>query len=302
MGGALLAYPVSLCLSPSWTAALPPDELTFRLAQLLALLGVWPLLKFTGGVSRVRLGLVFGTGPMGALQQFSRGFLFGLLTLGTIIVCLLLLDVRGTSEEVWTRFLGRLPRLAVSAFLSAVVVALIEEFWFRGGLHGYFAVIYRPAAFLVVPTLYGAVHFLRPTGYVPAYPMNWTTGFEVLGVGLASMFESEHVDAFVALFAAGLLLAILRHYSGSIAVCIGVHAGWVFLIKLTRKATVREEDSPLAVLISDYDGIIGWLGTVVFLAFAAICWRNRARWLFYHRVTSPQTLSQDADERDVGGR
>ena len=62
----------------------------------------------------------------------------------------------------------------------------------------------------------------------------------------------------VALFLVGVLLGLVRERSGHIGWCIGLHAGWVFVIQVTRQLTDGNEASPYAYLVGDYDGIIGW--------------------------------------------
>ncbi len=70
-----------------------------------------------------------------------------------------------------------------------------------------------------------------------------------------------HYDSFIALFAVGLFLALVREHTGSIALGMGMHTGWVFVIKLTKKATETDWQSPYSTLIGHYDGVIGWLAT-----------------------------------------
>ena len=50
----------------------------------------------------------------------------------------------------------------------------------------------------------------------------------------------------------------MRHLTGNIAACIGLHAGWVMIIATVREASQRSA-GPNAWLMSDYDGFIGWM-------------------------------------------
>ena len=95
---------------------------------------------------------------------------------------------------------------------------------------------------------------------------------------LAGMFHqyddfAGFADSFIALFAAGLLLSLIRERSGNIALCIGIHAGWVLTIKLTREVTNAATDAPAAFLIGSYDNIIGWAAAVVLGLVTLWYWR-----------------------------
>ena len=71
----------------------------------------------------------------------------------------------------------------------------------------------------------------------------------------------------------GVFLALVREGTGHIGWCIGLHAGWVFVIQLTRRLTDGNPSSDLAFLTGDYDGIIGWLAMAWIGLLAAGYWR-----------------------------
>jgi hypothetical protein len=56
----------------------------------------------------------------------------------------------------------------------------------------------------------------------------------------------------------GVILGLVRHLTGNIAACIGLHAGWVAVIFAVRETSQRTS-GPTAWLMSDYDGFIGWM-------------------------------------------
>jgi len=81
-----------------------------------------------------------------------------------------------------------------------------------------------------------------------------------------------------ALFLVGVLLAMVRQWTGAIAACIGLHMGWVWMIKFTVGATQAVPQSPLAGLVSRFDGFTGWLvaGWCLVIVLAAWSLRRRA--------------------------
>ncbi len=75
-----------------------------------------------------------------------------------------------------------------------------------------------------------------------------------------------------ALTLAGVFLALVRERTGHIGWCIGLHAGWVFVIQVTRYLTVGNDASPYAFLTGGYDGVIGWLAVGWIGALAVGYW------------------------------
>jgi len=163
----------------------------------------------------------------------------------------------------------------LSGLLSGILVAFIEESFFRGAMQ-YQMRRNTPLLATVFMTnlLYAAVHFTRPPIPAEGIIIDWNSGWEMLA-GMFHQFEdfAGIADSYIALFAAGLLLSLVRERSGNIALCIGIHAGWVLIIKLTREVTDANSNTPAAVLIGSYDNIIGWAATAVLALVTLWYWR-----------------------------
>ena len=104
--------------------------------------------------------------------------------------------------------------------------------------------------------------------------IGWQSGWEML----AAMFHSYEnfaaiADSYTALFAAGLFLSMVRERNGNIALCAGIHAGWVLTIKLVKEVTNAATDTPAAILIGSYDSIIGWAAAAVLGLVTLWYWR-----------------------------
>jgi membrane protease YdiL (CAAX protease family) len=82
----------------------------------------------------------------------------------------------------------------------------------------------------------------------------------------------KNLDSMAALFVAGLFLALVRERTGHIGGCVGLHAGWVLVIQVTRQVTDGDPDSELSFLVGVYDGTIGWLATAWIGALATLYW------------------------------
>lgn len=256
---AQLYFPVYQAVDAYWDVR--PDRVFYRLVMLLAVLGFWPLLKLLGINNRYALGYAL------PLRHFARAMLTG-LGAGVAIMALhaailILFGVRVFETDSLT--LSAWLYLLVSGLLGGLLVALIEESFFRGAMQ-YHMRYSNP----LLPTLagtslfYAAVHFIHPPATGPDTQVDWNTGWDML-VRTFHQFEhySGFIDSFAALFMAGVLLALVRERSGSIALCIGIHTGWVLMIKLTRGLTEAQAGAPSAFLAGSYDGVIGWAAAVV---------------------------------------
>lgn len=256
--GALLAW-------PTWRAlvavGIVPDfeSLTLRMMELCALGLLLPVLKRTGGCDRAAWG--YALPGRTAWRAFGIGMLLGMAMLS--IPALLLIGFG--ARDFRAIDLGFLVVVLAKGLISGVAVALLEETWFRGGLVTAMARGFGwTAAVIGSAVIYMLVHFLNPEP-VASVDMGPLAG---LGVALDA-FGGLHIDdrgAALTLLLAGLLLGLLRARSGHIALCIGLHAGWVVVIASVRRVTRFNHTDPQSVLAGGYDGVIGWLAAAVFAA------------------------------------
>ena len=93
---------------------------------------------------------------------------------------------------------------------------------------------------------------------------------------LAALEHFSHplpvLDSFVTLVIVGLLLALVRRRTGAIAAGVGLHMGWVLVIKTTITTTRVNDDAPTAFLVGSYDGYTGWLVAGWAAILIAIAW------------------------------
>jgi membrane protease YdiL (CAAX protease family) len=212
------------------------------------------------------------------LQRILWGWVAGIALMAVALVPLFLLGLREWNSQLPGSFATLLP-LLVKALGSGLLVALLEEPFFRGAMQG---ALQRQGArcwaLFAVPLLYSAVHFLGGAPNEPTHIVNAWSGFDVWA-GLFSSFSNPlHIaDAFVALYFVGLLLALVRERWGDLAGCIGLHAGFVGVIAVFRKVSTPAPDSPWSFLVGDFDGLLGiWIAALT----AVICmgiWRMRPR-------------------------
>lgn len=133
------------------------------------------------------------------------------------------------------------------AITPAVAASLVEEILFRGALLGIFLRAFRPwFAITSLSALFAAVHFLQPpAGAQVSDPTTFNAGFEMLQlIGMQFLQPQTLLYGFISLFVVGLILGYARYGTAALWLPIGLHAGWVFALKIFSKLTVRRPDLP----------------------------------------------------------
>lgn len=267
-------------VSPLVQAALAPLQVfpLHRVFSRLTMLGVIGIAGWL--VWRYRLHdrtlLGYGTPPALFLRRMGLGLVAGVALMAVALVPLFLLGVRAWSYRAPIDLSGWML-LALKGLGSGLAVALIEETFFRGAMQGALQRLgaLRTALF-AVPAFYAAVHFLGRAASVPFEEVTALSGF----TAWAGFFSAWHeplqlLDAFIALWYVGLLLALVRQRWGDIAGCIGLHAGFVAAIAMFRKVSVPVPESGWAFLVGHFDGLLGaWIALLTAMVCVAL-WCTR---------------------------
>ncbi len=265
---ALAALATPPLMETGWIA-LEPQRVMGRMAQAFILLGIWPLLGWLRLGNRAALG--YDVPPRSLGRALVLGWLVGVLILLALVAMLILLGVRVPEARPDT--LPAITGKAVQALVGGLMIGVLEETFFRGAL--YTAIRQREglsAALIWSSLLYAVLHFMRPAELPPGATLDGMGAFWMFTHAFIDLFQWRNLDSIVSLFLVGVLLALVRERRGQIGWCIGLHAGWVFVIQVTRKLTDGNAASGLAFLVGDYDGIIGWLAAVWIGALAALFW------------------------------
>jgi len=193
---------------------------------ILALVGVWPLLRALGAKSLRETGLV---PPYGQSKKLFGGLLLGLVSLAVVAGIVLFSGGRALTTNVSA---GKIIQTILSAAATAAVVAVLEEILFRGGVFGGLRrMFYWPLALLLSSLIYALVHFLQRADLTG--PVAWNSGLVLLPRILAG-FADFHalVPGFFSLTLAGVLLGLAYQRTGNLYFSIGLHAGWIFWLKI----------------------------------------------------------------------
>lgn len=129
----------------------------------------------------------------------------------------------------------------LKAITPAVGASLIEEWLFRGVL---FALLLRSLSvrgtIIGLSFFFALVHFLKP--YYGSKEIldggSADAGFRLLAqIGERFIHPEDFIGVFLTLFVVGVVLAIARYKTGYLWMPIGLHAGWVFTLKVYQSLT-----------------------------------------------------------------
>jgi hypothetical protein len=266
---ALLAYPAWMLLHPRFD--FPFHRIGERVGMLALLLGFLLVARRLGLADRGSLG--YGLARRAFLREMLLALALGaasMLAVVALMAALGLLEWRPGADGGG----AALAKLILARALSGFAVAFIEETFLRGAMH---TAIEREAgvtaAVLLTALLYAATHFFASYHIAPEH-VTAHSGLELLAGTLREFAHPAGIaDAFLALLAVGVVLGLVRAASGNIAACIGLHAGWVWVMLVTHELARPRSAAPLGFLLSRFDGFVGWLVLAWTLVLAVPLWR-----------------------------
>jgi uncharacterized protein len=274
LGLSLLA---AAALSPAVQALLAPvhSAQLHRIFNRLTMIGVlattiW-LLVSNDLATREVLGYAVPA------RVFARQALTGLVA-GLVLIVLILAPLFAFDIRVWNHRLpvdlAGLLSMGAKALLTGCAVALVEESYFRGAMQGSIARTGSVrAALFAVPILYAAIHFFGEAVRIPFEQVTPTSGFTILaGFMRKFAYPKQIADAFLALYVLGVLLALVRYFTGNIAGCIGLHAGVASAIMVTRALSAPGPDSPWMLLVGRFDHLLGIWAAIVGMIACCVYW------------------------------
>jgi len=265
---AVFTYPAWLLLHPHFDW--PFHRIGERIGMLALVIGFILVARRVGLSDKQSVGYALPR-PL-FVREMLTALVLGVVGMGAIVGIMTALGLLDWTQAS-TATGGKLAKIVFNRLLSGIAVGFIEETMLRGVM---FAAIQRESgtkwAIFLTSVVYAAVHFLAKY-YIPPEQVTSHSGFTLLA-GMTNWFSRplEMADAYMCLFAVGMVLAIIRARRGNIAACIGMHAGWVWVMLIARELTNPVRDQPLSFLLSQFDGFIGWLvfGWTVLMGFVLV--------------------------------
>jgi len=266
---ALASYPAWLLLHPHFDFAF--HRIASRLAMLVAAIALVPLARHLRLTDPASFG--YGLPWRSFVRECSLGAALGVPLMALIALAMGVLGLRTWRADL-TLNATLLAGLVLTGLLRGLAVALIEETFLRGAM---FSAVAREsgtlAAVLCTSLVYAATHFIGRYHIAPQ-AVTPGSGLELVAGTLRAFAAPARIaDAFACYFAVGVVLAGVRARTGNIAACIGLHAGWVWVIALASETSALVPSSALGFLISSWDGVVGWLVCAWTLAAGVLLWR-----------------------------
>ena len=229
-----------------------------------------------------RASLGYGLPAPQFFAEVACAIVLGVVLMVPALLTMLALGMRDLLPNLGLDALGWMQMCGM-ALGTGLAVALIEETFLRGAMQ---TAITRESgatvAITVTSLLYAATHFFSRFRIEPQ-DVTAHSGLDMLAGTLNSFAHPLGIaDAFLCLTAVGVMLGLVRKLTGNIAACIGLHAGWVAVIYVVRKISVRDPAGPANWLMSDYDGFIGWMVFAWCFVIGAVLW-----WWYGKRGHSP---------------
>ncbi len=250
--GCLLAYPIYIISGANF------ERIVSRTILILAVLLFYPTCRLLDINSYSSLGF----SREHVTQTAIRSWLLGFIMLAPISILFLSCGFR-LWESAPQSLLEPLAIFA-SAIVSACIIGLIEETLFRGLLQSQLSAAMNSLwAIIIVSIVYSSVHFLQAPDFDSSNSIHWYSGFILLSSAFANFSNAGmFLDAWIALFLAGIFLSLVRLRTNNILWCIGIHAGWVTHIKVFKDFTDRDNSVQCGQFASSYDNFIGELSAI----------------------------------------
>ena len=263
---------------PGWEPYRYPFSRIFdRCFLVTSIILFFPCRRFLKIGSASQLGLAPRNRPA---SDVALGFCCAVASMALLLA---LMSLQGIYTPFFRLAFGDSMSRIANGLLSGLTVALLEETFFRGIFFKAILEQGKPArAFLVANLLYAAVHFVQPensfqlSGYDPWAGLRYLVASFKPFLNLAEVFPR-----FVGLFLIGLVLSYAVMRSHTLFLAMGLHAGWVFSIKIDRVfgdyarrdlGWMFGSSGPKIV-----GGVITWLGILSVAVAVHVLTRRRAQ-------------------------
>lgn len=259
--------------SLDWLAGKKLHRYFNRLVMIFAILGIFPLGRILGYRTRESLGLN-GTHRLGRLWV---GFLTSAVCLGVMAFGI---GLAGVTELDPKLDAAAVVKVVLGVTAIALIVGCVEEIFFRGFLYDIARKDFGPiAGAILVSLFYSMVHFIKSPGGYRVDEVRWDSVFALLPKYFSGV---QHLDSFLFgflnLFIVGWILAWAYQQTGSLYLSIGLHAGWVWALKMNGGLT--EWSSRRA---ADLQWLLGYGGDMVSSSLALVV--LFIQWWFLRRLS-----------------
>ena len=275
--GACIAYPAFQLASTMGDWAF--HRVASRIAMLVLAVELYWLARHLAIRSKADFG--YGLPRRRFLSQCILWSIVGIATAIPGALFLLGTQIR-VLDPAFTVSATSLLKIFLVGVGSGVAVALIEETVMRGAIHTSIQRQSGPwAAALLTAPLFALLHFFAKVR-IPPEEIGWSSGFDLITRSFAPLAHPVAVlDSFLAWLVVGLLLSLTRVLTGNIAVAIGLHAGWVIILRMLQQSTERGPPGHYDLWVGQFDGLVGYWIVPWGITIALLLWATRRIWVQY---------------------
>jgi uncharacterized protein len=195
-----------------------------------------------------------------------RGFVIAAASMAVLGV---LMSIAGVFTPGFFHTLPAVLQWTVKSLLTGLLVGFFEELFFRGMVFKGLLEDARPAtAFTAANLFYAAVHFFKPPEKFVVSGLDPLAGVRYVAECLQPFLDpAEILPGLVGLFIIGLVLSYAFFRTRALYLSIGLHAGWVFALKIMRVfGEFDRGDLGWAFGSTDpkiVSGVVTWIGVAV---------------------------------------
>ena len=249
------------------------ESVASRCVLVVLLVGVVAMLKLSGMMSRSELGFEKDSR---AVKRVLGGFLIGCLTLICVYTAGWLAGVY-TGRIVWKL---NTVKLLFIYLLGGLVVGLLEETVCRGVIFGLFkrsTGLWTGA--VLSSLLFAIVHFAKPAVPVGIVYGHWDSGLNLMGHLFGGVGWNAHFFPMVlTLFVMGVILCVFYDLYGNLYFIIGLHAGWVWVMRCGVFFFDNRKGAALHYLFGNSESVVkGYAvlsASLLLLTLALFSWRR----------------------------
>lgn len=240
-----------------------------RVVQIVALLLVWPCMKWSGTAGQLAPALRW---TRERVRSFLAWIAFGVVSMTALYAC----GWISHYHFVDPKRAGLADFVLMPAYFTvgALLVGILEELFFRGFLFGSLrARLPALLAAVLSSVVFSALHFMKPRLAQPIDEVAWSSGYALLPHMFAIFRPDQDWPFAITLLFMGLALCGLYVRQGHLCGAAGLHAGWVWVLQT---ADYLLDRSKLASSVWYGPGDLisrGYLAVLAAALFAALAWR-----------------------------
>ena len=243
-------------------------KISNRCFMLVAAIGIYPMLKAFDCYNKKEMG--YDLERKEFIKEIGRGLPFGLITLIILSGLILYFGYRTFDPKADA---GDFAKAFAAAAAGALALAFIEETFFRGiVLNSMSRTLKVAPAIFISSFLFASVHLLRNKTAVVFTDVEWHDGFYYLSLTMNNFVDPRMIGSWLTLYACGTFLSFMSLHYGNIARCIGVHMGWVMIIKGFEKVTDTVNAKKGEWMIGNYDKVTGYLSFIIIGSICLVYW------------------------------